>query len=90
MTAYPIYGVASQDDEHKLSDHEAEAVIDRITAEIAQRRRELPDQRHAPKPPAFDRRTICGYCFQRGDHPTGVHCLRALEQLNRINDADEF
>jgi hypothetical protein len=72
-----------------LSDYEAEAVIDRIAAQIEQRRRELPDQRQASRPPFFDRRTICAYCFQRGDHPTGAHCLSALEQLNRFIDADE-
>jgi hypothetical protein len=28
----------------------------------------------------LDRRRICGYCYQRGDHPTAAHCMRALER----------
>ena len=47
------------------------------------RRQALPEQRQAarsPAPIANERRRICGFCSQRGDHPTPAHCLRALER----------
>jgi hypothetical protein len=46
------------------------------------RRQALPEQRQASGPHkavANERRRICGFCCQRGDHPTPAHCLRALE-----------
>ena len=50
--------------------------------ELALRRRAHPDRRHSDssRTPTNERRKICGYCFQRGDHPTPAHCLRALER----------
>jgi hypothetical protein len=46
------------------------------------RRQALPEQRKASGSHAAvanERRRICGFCCQRGDHPTPAHCLRALE-----------
>lgn len=74
-------------DERPLSDGEANALNDRMAAEIAHRRRELPnhrqegpDRRRRVRPLKVERRMICAYCFERGDHPTAAHCLRALER----------
>jgi hypothetical protein len=74
-------------DERKLDDRSADAINDRMAAQIERRRRERPDQRRSSNPPVIERRAICAYCFQRGDHPTAGHCLRALERGSRIADA---
>jgi len=80
--------------ERILSDDEAGAINDRMAAQIEQRRRATPnrrqqadDRRRSAKSPLPDRRRICAYCFQRGDHPTAAHCLRALERPDRILNA---
>jgi len=80
--------------EPNLSDDDAEAINDRMAAQIEQRRQATPnrrqqadDRRRTSKPPDRERRVICKYCFQRGDHPTAAHCLRALERPDRILNA---
>jgi hypothetical protein len=74
-------------DERPLSNREADAINDRMAAEIEQRRLQRPDRRQRLGRAAVERRRICSYCFQRGDHPTVVHCLRALERNDRAADA---
>ena len=75
--------------EPNLSDGEAGAIDDRMAAQMELRRSERPDRRQEgrdrrAKPPSSERRKICRYCFQRGDHPTVSHCLRALERPDRV------
>ena len=50
--------------------------------ELALSRRAHPDRRNSQSSarPARERRKMCAYCFQPGDHPTPGHCLRALER----------
>jgi hypothetical protein len=64
------------------NDDEADAINDRMVAEMEERRRGLPNRRSssATKNPLAERRRVCGYCYQRGDHPTAAHCMRALER----------
>jgi hypothetical protein len=73
-------------DERKLDDRSADAINDRMAAQIEQRRRQTPDRRRRASRPVVERRLICGYCFQRGDHPTPGHCLRALERETGLTD----
>ena len=47
------------------------------------RREALPEQRDASRsdaPVVKERRQMCAFCSQRGDHPTPAHCLRTLER----------
>jgi hypothetical protein len=47
------------------------------------RRQARPDRRkrvESSAPVATERRRICAFCYQSGDHPTPAHCLRALER----------
>lgn len=74
--------------EPNLSDREADAINDQMVAAMEQRRRGMPNRREpsaSPNPsasraPSVERRRVCGYCYQRGDHPTPAHCMRALER----------
>jgi hypothetical protein len=67
-----------------LNDREADAINDQMVAAI-ERRRGMPNRRESStaRQPSVERRRICGYCFQRGDHPTAAHCMRALERPGR-------
>ena len=67
--------------EPNLSDRDADAINDQMVAAM-ERRRGMPNRRasSATQKPQVDRRRICGYCYQRGDHPTAAHCMRALER----------
>jgi hypothetical protein len=75
-------------DERNLNDQQADAINDQMAAQIERRRREMPDQRRRAGPRTTERRQICSYCFQRGDHPTAAHCMRALERSDRIVNDD--
>jgi hypothetical protein len=76
-----------------VSDGDPAAIDDRMAARIEQRRLATPNRRQQahdrrdPTRDAADRRAICEYCFQAGDHPTPAHCMRALERPDRIMDA---
>jgi len=69
------------------SDQEADAINEQMVAAMEQRRRGLPNRRQSSddrqKSPVVERRRICGYCYQHGDHPTAAHCMRALERRSR-------
>jgi hypothetical protein len=68
--------------EPNLNDREADAINDQMVAAMEQRRQGMPNRREtsASRAPSAERRRICGYCYQRGDHPTAAHCMRALER----------
>ena len=78
-------------DERKPSDRDADEINDRMAAQIEERRKSLPNRRRRCvfRAPALERRRICAYCFQRGDHRTVADCLRALERVDRIIEADD-
>ena len=74
--------------EPNLSDREADAINEQMVAAMEQRRQGLPNRRQTSddrqqRSPGVERRRVCGYCFQRGDHPTAAHCMRALERPSR-------
>jgi hypothetical protein len=64
-----------------LTQQQANNTNDEMARRMEERRLSRPERRNEASPPAKpERRTICAYCFQRGDHPTPAHCLRALER----------
>ena len=64
-----------------ISKETADAINEQMVRQMELRRQQQPErrQRAASAAPARERRAVCSYCFQHGDHPTPVHCLRALE-----------
>lgn len=70
--------------EPNVNDRDADAINDQMVAAM-ERRRGMPNRRESStaRQPSAERRRICGYCFQRGDHPTAAHCMRALERPGR-------
>ena len=62
------------------SSREADAINEAMVQAMERRRASRPDRRHSTHTPQIERRTICKYCFQHGDHPTPASCLRALER----------
>ncbi len=67
-------------DEPSLTEREATAVNERMAAQMEERRRERPERRLRSTPPGLERRKVCSFCYQSGDHPTPAHCLRALDR----------
>jgi hypothetical protein len=69
-------------DERAPSDQEADAINEQMARAMEQRRRVQPERRRtrSAASPRVERRRICGYCYQPGDHPTAAHCMRALER----------
>jgi hypothetical protein len=70
-------------DPRPLTQQEADLINERMVRQMELRREARPErrQRAATRAPAAkERRSICAFCFERGDHPTPVHCLRALER----------
>ena len=63
-------------------DEDRAHAIDAAMVEAMNRRRvERQERRQADrKPAAVERRKLCAYCFQPGDHATPAACLRALER----------
>jgi hypothetical protein len=59
---------------------EADAINDGMVQAMDRRRLARPERRRGLTTPRVERRQICGYCFQPGDHPTPAQCLRALER----------
>jgi hypothetical protein len=62
------------------SQQEADRINDHMVEAMTRRRQERPDRRRSMTTPRVERRKICAYCFQYGDHPTPAFCLRALER----------
>jgi hypothetical protein len=68
-------------DERQPTEQEAESINEQMAASMAARRRAQPERRQAGSAtPRTERRRVCGYCYQPGDHPTPAHCMRALER----------
>lgn len=63
------------------SQQEADAVNDGMVQAMDRRRRARPERRRAvAATPRIERRKVCTYCFQPGDHLTAASCRRALER----------
>ena len=54
---------------------------DLMVRQMEERRRQKAERRApTPRTPTTpERRKICSYCFQPGDHQTPAQCLRALD-----------
>jgi hypothetical protein len=66
-----------------LTQQEATTVNDEMVRKMNLRRKESPERRrplpsHAPV--SGERRRICSFCYQPGDHQTAAQCLSALER----------
>lgn len=62
------------------NEREANGINDLMVQQMEQRRRERQERRKALRPQTPERRRVCSFCFQEGDHPTAAHCRRALER----------
>jgi hypothetical protein len=70
-------------DQRLPTQQEADTINDRMVQQMELRRQARPERRQrvgTRVPAAKERRRICAFCFEPGDHPTPVHCLRALER----------
>jgi hypothetical protein len=64
-----------------LAQRQADKTNDEMARQMEERRLSRPERRSGASVPVTpERRAVCAYCFQRGDHPTPAHCLRALER----------
>jgi hypothetical protein len=67
--------------EDQSGKHEGNAANNLMVQQMEERRKARSERRRPRSaPPAEERRRLCEYCFQRGDHPSPMHCLRALER----------
>jgi hypothetical protein len=62
------------------SEQEANALNEKMVRQMELARQQRPERRQERVATANERRRICSFCFQPGDHPTPAHCLRALER----------
>jgi len=62
------------------SEQEANALNEKMVRQMELARQQRPERRQERVATANERRRICSFCFQSGDHPTPAHCLRALER----------
>jgi len=58
------------------------SIDDQMARQLEERRRTLPNRRGSDRQarPRQERRAICSYCYQAGDHATVKQCLAALER----------
>jgi hypothetical protein len=73
---------------NETTEGEGHAINDRMAEQLERRRRLQPERRQTTRAPRTERRRICSYCFQHGDHRTVAQCLRALERPDRILRGD--
>ena len=64
----------------EISEREAAEINERMVQEMERRRQQRAERRQGSGPVTNERRKICAFCFQPGDHRTPAHCLRALER----------
>jgi len=70
-------------DEHGRTAKDGDTINDQMVREMEVRRQARPERRQrvgSGVPVANERRRICAFCYQSGDHPTPAQCLRALER----------
>jgi hypothetical protein len=69
-------------DEHDrpaLPNPDEDAANEQMVRQMEQRRQARPDRRVSTNQPVInERRRICEYCYQPGDHRTAADCLLAL------------
>ena len=64
------------------TDRDADAINEAMVKQMELRRQERPErrQRAAARPEGGERRRICSFCYQPGDHRTAAQCLGALDR----------
>jgi hypothetical protein len=64
------------------TEQEAAAIQAEMVKQMERRRMERPERRQRPSagPLARERRRLCLFCYQPGDHRTAAECLGALER----------
>ena len=62
------------------TEREAVSIDDLMVQRMEERRRQRQERRGDVKVVEVERRRVCGFCFQRGDHRTAADCMRALER----------
>jgi len=68
-------------DHSAASNDDADRINEQMVRQMELRRQQRPDRRQRRTGgPDKERRTICAYCFQPGDHQSPAQCLRALER----------
>jgi hypothetical protein len=70
-------------DEHGRTAEDGDTINDQMVRAMEARRQSRPERRQrvgSSAPVANERRRICAFCYQSGDHPTAAHCRRALER----------
>jgi hypothetical protein len=74
--------VKSLMDERIATERQATSVNDEMVRQIELRRQAQPERRkrNSGFSGAQDRRRICAFCHQPGDHWTAAQCLRSLER----------
>jgi hypothetical protein len=66
--------------ERREEQSEAATADEEMVKQMELRRKARPERRQRTVPRTNDRRQLCSFCYQAGDHPTPAHCLRALER----------
>jgi hypothetical protein len=64
---------------------QADAINEQMVRKMEERRKSRPERRQTATrsgraSASNERRRICSFCYQPGDHPTPAHCRRALER----------
>ena len=68
-------------DHSAASNDDADRINEQMVRQMELRRQQQPDRRQRRTGgPDKERRAICAYCFQPGDHQSPAQCLRALER----------
>lgn len=72
-------------DEPNTTPEQADAINDQMVRQMEERRKSRPERRQTTArsgraSASSERRRICSFCYQPGDHPTPAHCRRALER----------
>ncbi len=62
------------------SERDANAIDEAMARRLTVRRLAQPERSRTVGIPGVERRQVCGYCFQHGEHQTPAACLRALER----------
>jgi hypothetical protein len=63
-----------------MTTYDADVMDDRLAVRLDRRTVEQPERRQRMRAQDVERRLICGYCFQDGNHPSPTFCRRPLER----------
>jgi len=63
-----------------MTHQKADAINEAMVVAMNQRRLQRQERRQVARPASVERRRICSYCFQPGDHGSPAACLSALER----------